>query len=257
MEERIARVPTSDGWMETFISHPGDGQSAPAVIVYMDIWGLREELFEVARGIAGMGYYCAVPDLYYRQGRIRQEFRDPNGRMVSFSRLAKAQQDAVRAPHTKLSDAQALDDTRALLHFMDAGEPVRHGPAGCVGFCMGGRVAIRVAGALPGRFRACACLHGSNLVTDRGDSPHLGLANAEGELYCGFAKLDPFASEETIRTIGEIMRRAKAKYRFEIHAGADHGYALPERDIYDESAAKRDSEIIFSMFDRQLRTAAP
>lgn len=243
--------------METFISHPGNGLSSPAVIVYMDIWGLREELFDVARRIAGVGYYCVVPDLYYRQGRIRHEFRDANGRMISFSRLGKAQQDAVRAPHMKLSDAQALDDTRALLRFMDGGEPVRPGPAGCIGYCMGGRLVIRVAGALAARFRACACLHGSNLVTDRSDSPHLALANAEGELYCGFAKLDPFASEETIRTIGETMRRAKAKYRFEIHAGADHGYALPERDIYDKPAANRDSEIIFSMFDRQLRAAAP
>ena len=140
MEERIARVPTSDGWMETFISHPGNGHSSPAVIVYMDIWGLREELFDVARRIASAGYYCVVPDLYYRQGSIRHEFRDANGRMISFSRLGKAQQDAVRAPHMKLSDAQAMDDTRALLHFMDGGEPVRPGPAGCIGYCMGGRV---------------------------------------------------------------------------------------------------------------------
>jgi carboxymethylenebutenolidase len=257
MEERLGRISTPDGSMETFITHPRDGKAFPAVIFYMDIWGLREELFDVARRVATVGYYCMVPDLFYRQGRIRQEFRDSNRRTISFSRLSKAQQEAVLVAHTKLSDAQVVDDTRALLDFVDQREPVRHGALGCIGYCMGGRLAIRVAGALPGRFRACACLHGSGLVTDQNDSPHLGLADAQGELYCGFAELDAFASQKTIRTIGETMRQAKAKYHFEIHSGADHGYALPDRDIHDKSAANRDWEIIFSMFDRQLRAPAP
>ena len=66
MKERRIDIPTPAGKMETFITHPnGDGPS-PLVILYMDVWGLREELFDIARRIATVGYYCAVPDFYSR-----------------------------------------------------------------------------------------------------------------------------------------------------------------------------------------------
>ena len=34
--------------------------------------------------------------------------------------------------------------------------------------------------------------------------------------------------------------------------GAEHGYALPDRDIFDKKAAERDWELIFAMFHRQI-----
>jgi carboxymethylenebutenolidase len=37
-----------------------------------------------------------------------------------------------------------------------------------------------------------------------------------------------------------------------VHRGADHGYALPDRDVFDKQAANRDWEHIFAMFRRQL-----
>jgi carboxymethylenebutenolidase len=33
------------------------------VVVYMDVWGIREELYDIARRIATAGYYAVVPDL--------------------------------------------------------------------------------------------------------------------------------------------------------------------------------------------------
>ena len=41
-------------------------------------------------------------------------------------------------------------------------------------------------------------------------------------------------------------------YIYEVHPGAEHGYALPDRDIHDQRAANRDWELIFAMFRRQL-----
>lgn len=257
MEERLIAIPTPSGAMETFVASPSENGPHPAVINYMDIWGLREELFDIARRVATVGYYCMVPDLFHRQGRIRNEVRNDRNQMISFARLSTEEQKRVLAPHGKLGDAMVLEDTRAIFAFVAAGEPVRPGPLGCIGFCMGGRLALRVAGEFPQRFKATACLHGSNLVTDRSDSAHLSAAKAEGELYCGFAEFDPFASAEVIRTMGEAMRDARAKYRYELHRGVDHGYALPERDVYDKSAANRDWEVVFAMFQRQLRPLTP
>ena len=70
MKDRFIDIETPSGRMETFVTHPEHGGPFPAVIIYMDIWGVREELFEIARRVGTVGYYCLVPDFYYRGARF-------------------------------------------------------------------------------------------------------------------------------------------------------------------------------------------
>ena len=256
MHEKTVQIPTADGRMETFVAYPEeDGPFAP-VVVYMDVWGLREELYDIARKIAVVGYYVMLPDLYYRQGRIRHQWRDPQGRMISLHNLDPERQAQVRAPLQNLSDAMVAADSGALLDFIDRGEPVRPGPVGSVGYCMGGRHVICVAAAHPHRFVAAASLHGTQLVTDREGSPHRLAPRLRGELYCGFAEKDPNATPPIRAALAEAFAGCPVDYRFALHAGAEHGYALHDRDIHDKRAANRDWELIFGMFRRQLRAPA-
>ena len=46
---------------------------------------------------------------------------------------------------------------------------------------------------------------------------------------------------------------AAAGYLDQAHHNADHGYAIPDRDIFDQAAAERDWELLFAMYQRQLR----
>src|SRR3989454_2778331 len=46
-------------------------------------------------------------------------------------------------------------------------------------------------------------------------------------------------------------RPCPVDYRYAIHQGAQHGYALPNRDIFDPHGAARDWEQIFAMFHRR------
>lgn len=252
MRERRVEIPTRDGAMETFVAHPCENGPFPAVIVYMDIWGVREELFDIARRIATVGYYCMVPDLYYRQGKVRNEYRNEKNRMISLDSLDKQKKEIVYAPLRQLTDAMVVEDTGSILEFVDRGEPVRPKVLGSIGYCMGGRHVFRVAAAFPDRFRASASLHGTELVTDRDDSPHRSAMKAEGELYCGFAEKDQFSPAPLIRTLDQSLKDGNVKYRYEVHEGADHGYALPDRDVFDKRAANRDWELIFAMFHRQI-----
>lgn len=251
MKERQVKIKTADGEIDTFITHPQDGNAHGAIILYMDVWGLREELFDIARRIATTGYYCMVPDFYYRFGNVRHSFRDANHRMISMELLDAERVQQVRAPMLKLSDAMVVNDTGSLLDFLDRGEPVGRA-VGAIGYCMGGRHVFRVAGSFPNRFKACASLHGTRLVTDGADSPHLTAKHAEGELYCGYAEHDPFAALSNIQAIESVMQGSRAKLSYELHKGGRHGYALPDRDIHDKQAANRDWELMFAMWRRQL-----
>lgn len=68
MRERFLDIETPSGGMETFVTHPEQDGPFSAVSIYMDVWGVREELFEIARRVGTVGYYCLVPDFYHRQG---------------------------------------------------------------------------------------------------------------------------------------------------------------------------------------------
>jgi carboxymethylenebutenolidase len=252
MREQFAQIPTPAGTMKTFVTHPEQDGPFPAVVLYMDFWGAREELFDIARWVGTVGYYCMVPDLYYRQGTILNTMRDEQGKMMSLSRLDKATQEKVLEPLKKLKDAEVVDDTEALLQFLAKEPIVRSGPKGCVGFCLGGRLVMRAAGRFPDQFKAMASLHGASLVTDREDSPHRLIDKFQGEFYFGFAEHDPYTLPSTVTTITAAAQKSAAKYRYEIHKNTEHGYALPDRDIYDRKASLRDWEIIFAMFQRQL-----
>ena len=60
-------VTTKHGRMPTFMAAPdGPDQQHPGIIFYMDAPGIREELRNMARRVAKHGYFCLVPDLYYR-----------------------------------------------------------------------------------------------------------------------------------------------------------------------------------------------
>ena len=255
MKERIAQVETPSGRMETFVTHPESDGPFPAVVVYMDIWGVREELFEIARRVGTVGYYCMVPDFYYRQGRVRHEFRDTQNRMISLHALDEERRQRVIAPGRKLSNQMVVDDTGAILEFLARGEPVRPGGIGAIGYCMGGRHVMSVAAHHPEHVRASTSLHGTSLISDAPDSPHRLVSRLRGELYCGFAETDPYAPLPMVKELERLLRPCPVTYHHAIHPGAVHGYALPDRDIFDARAAARDWEMIFAMFHRQIPVA--
>ena len=57
MRERLLAIETPSGRMETFVTHPEQDGPFPPVVIYMDVWGLREELYDIARKVAVAGYY--------------------------------------------------------------------------------------------------------------------------------------------------------------------------------------------------------
>ena len=255
MQEGMIDIPTSAGRMDIFITRPQQGGPYPAVVIYMDIWGLREELFEIARRIATTGYVCAVPNFYYREGAVRYDTRNAQNKLVSVDRLEPQVRGVMLASLKAVSNAMVIADSGALLDFLAADSGVCAGPLGAIGYCMGGRHVLCAATAFPDRFRAVACLHGTELTADRPDSPHLQLGVLGGELYCGYGEKDPHTPPEVVARMALVLGTCAVTYRQEVHPGAGHGYALPDRDVCDSRAAARDWEVIHPMLRRQVPNA--
>ncbi len=254
MIESMTDIETPDGRMDTFVCHPEGGGMFPSVMILMDIWGLREELFDIARKVAVTGYHCVVPNFWYRQGRVRFEFRDSKGQMLSFEHTPAEAQKQMREQMRVTPDEMAMADFRSVLKFLET-QPVKPGPKGTIGYCLGGRYSLEAAALYPEHFRASASLHGTALVSDRALSPHKYTTRMRGEIYCGFAEHDDLAPPSTRRALEDAFAVCpEVRYRTILHKAAIHGYALPNRDIHDKHANNRDWENIFAMFKRVLPT---
>jgi carboxymethylenebutenolidase len=243
MVEQEVVVTTKHGRMPAFAAWPdGPGRSAP-VIIYMDAPGIREELRNFARRIAKHGYFCLLPDMYYRVGQLRFDLHRRNDAMSN----------VIRAAMNTLSNEAVADDTGGMLQFLDAHEHVKPGPVGCVGYCMSGCYVTTAAGRFPQRIAAAASLYGIGVVTDKPDSPHLLADQIKAEMYYGFADIDPGVPDHVIPTLKKSLDTARVKYTCEVIKGTHHGYCFGERKDYDAVAAEDAWSKMFALWDRNLK----
>src|SRR3954470_13492428 len=61
-------IQTRDGVADGFVATPGDDAAHPGVLFYMDAFGPRKRLEEMAGRIAAEGYVVLVPNVFYRRG---------------------------------------------------------------------------------------------------------------------------------------------------------------------------------------------
>ena len=243
MIEQDVIVGTKHGGMPAFAACPEGPGRFPPVIIYMDAPGIREELRNFARRVAKHGYFCLLPDLYYRNGMLR----------FDIPRRDEAMSTVIRAAMNTLNNTLVADDTGGMLLFLDAQEKVKPGPVGCVGYCMSGRYVVTAAGKFPQRIAAAASLYGIGIVTDKEDSPHLLADRIKAELYLGFAEVDPDVPAPVIPTLKRALDNAKVEYTCEIVKGTHHGYCFPARKDYNAAAAEETWTKLFALWNRNLK----
>ena len=81
MIEQDVVINTKYGRQPGYAACPGEPGAYPPIIIYMDAPGFRDELKIQARRIARHGYFCLVPDLYYRLGTLRFDIPRRNEQM--------------------------------------------------------------------------------------------------------------------------------------------------------------------------------
>ena len=101
--------------MPTFVVHPDGAGPFPVVLFYMDAPAMREELHEMARRIAGQGYYVLLPDLFYRFGVIRFPRRNPKARAIWRTAMEHMSNAEVMADTLSAELTEPLSPTTALL----------------------------------------------------------------------------------------------------------------------------------------------
>ncbi|MEQ9642460.1 MAG: dienelactone hydrolase family protein [Alphaproteobacteria bacterium] len=248
MQERNVEIKAKAGTIDAFVVHPDEDGPHPAVILYMDAPGIREELRDMSRRLATCGYYVLLPNMYFRKGTEgnygfdQSKFRaDPAERQKMFDVM------------NHLTNADVVEDTGAMLDFIRADRAARIGAVGCVGYCMSGRYVMSVGAAFPLDFNAIASYYGVGIITDQPDSPHLKADKIRGEVYLAFAEKDEHVADNIPKDLPGIMEAAGLRGVVEVYLGTDHGFAFAEREaVYVKSAGERHWERMISLFQRNL-----
>ena len=243
MIEHHLDIPSADGAMNSFVVHPEEGGPHPVVLFYMDAPGKREELHDMARRIAAVGYCVVLPNLYYRRERDFWLKERTEAAMAHMFTLMGS-----------LNRATTECDTRALLAYVDALPAADASRIGAVGYCMSGPFVMWAAAAFPDRLRCIAAIHGANMATAAPDSPHRIAAQVGCESYFACAEIDKWAPPADIAELQAALQAAGTPHRIEWYPKVEHGFVFPLRaGIYSQPAAERHYERLFSLFDRRLR----
>jgi len=116
----LTSYPSNGSTSEGYLALPASG-SGPAVIVIQEWWGLVPHIREVADRFAGEGFVALAPDLYHG---VQTTEPDEAGKLMM-----------------GLAMDQAAKDIAGAAAFL-AGRGEVTGGVGCVGFCMGGSLAL-------------------------------------------------------------------------------------------------------------------
>jgi carboxymethylenebutenolidase len=252
MHNTMVDVRTEDGVADSYLVLPDGAGPHPGVLMYMDAFGLRPRLKEMADRVAERGYAVLAPNILYRGGRAPQfdlsGLSDPEERGKVFEKVFPM--------ILALDTASITRDTKAYLDFLQVQDGVDAGPVAIVGYCMGGTNALKAIEAYPDRIKALASFHGGRLASDNADSPHLQVGRITGEAYFGHADNDSSMTAEQISSLEAALAKAGVTYTSEVYEGAPHGFTMSDTAMYNEAGEQRHWVNLFALLDRALPVPA-
>jgi carboxymethylenebutenolidase len=208
MPGKMVDFPSNGGTTQGYLATPTSGKG-PGVLVIQEWWGLVPHIKRVADRFAAEGFSALAPDMYH--GKTADE---PDGAGKLFMAL---------------NIAQAEKDLRGAARYL--AQQSSTAKLGCVGFCMGGQLAL-FAGTVNPNVGAVVDFYGvhPNVKPDYSklSGPVLGI----------FAEKDGFVTPQTARDVDAAIKKAGKQSEIHIYPNVDHAFFNEDNTgAYNKAAA--------------------
>jgi len=239
--ESDVNVVTPDGTADCYFVHPASG-TAPGVLVWPDIFGLRPAFRQMGKRLAESGYSVLVVNPFYRTKKAPTAEAGAATPIPQLMPLARG-----------LNETTHMTDAKAFVGWLD-GQPsvAKNRKIGTQGYCMGGPIAFRTAAAVPDRVGAVGSFHGGGLVTDSPNSPHLQAAKTKAQFLIAIAANDDARSPKDKDVLKETFANAKLAAEIEVYTGAAHGWCPPDSGVYNEPQAEKAWSRLLALYGKAL-----
>lgn len=239
--ESDVNITTPDGVADCYFVHPTSG-TAPGVLMWPDIFGLRPAFRQMGKRLAQSGYAVLVVNPFYRTKKAPTA---PEGAATPIDQLRPLMQS--------FTEQTQMTDAKAFISWLDKQPAVaKDRKMGTQGYCMGGPFAFRTAAAVPDRIGAVATFHGGGLVTDKPNSPHLEAAQSKAQFLIAIAANDDARSPKDKDIMRETFDKAHLSAEIEVYADAAHGWCPPDSHVYNEPQAEKAWSRLLVLYGKAL-----
>jgi carboxymethylenebutenolidase len=239
--ESEVTVKTPDGTADSYFVHPSSG-TAPGVLLWPDIFGLRPAMRQMGKRLAEEGYSVLVVNPFYR---VQKAPTSAQGAATPIQQLLPLAQTLNPTTH--------MTDAKAFIGWLDQQPSVaKNRKIGTQGYCMGGAPAFRTAYSMPDRVGAVASFHGGNgLVTANPDSPHLQAAMTMAQFLVAIAQNDDMQAPTEKTVMKETFDKAGVTAEVEVYP-AMHGWCPPDSGVYSEPQAEKAWSRLLALYGKAL-----
>ncbi|MCL6593334.1 MAG: dienelactone hydrolase family protein, partial [Alicyclobacillus sp.] len=170
------------------------------------------------------GYAVVVPDLYDKMGGPVRE-------------VAKARENSRNLP-----DAAAVRDLQGAVSYLQQRPYVQAERIAAWGFCMGGRLAMLLAGEDP-RVQACLVFYGDPVndapTETRSMNPLQAVRQVRGPFLGVFGALDKNITLDKVERLRAALAEANAQHDIHVFAEAGHAFFNDTHSSYHQASAEQ------------------
>jgi carboxymethylenebutenolidase len=223
---REIQIASEDGEFNAYLATPASGQG-PGLVVLQEWWGLVPQIRDVCDRLARSGFVALAPDLYRGESTT-----DPDvaGRLMMELEIERAGRDLGAAVEA-LRRQSATSGSRV----------------GCIGFCMGGQLAL---------YAACLQPEIAAVVDCYGVHPKipLDLEACRAKVLGVFAENDEFISAADVQILDEALSQAGVDSKLLTYLGVQHAFLNDARpDVFDAETAAEAWRDIETFLEAELR----
>ncbi len=240
--ERV-QIPLKEGGnMGGYLARPAQGGPHPAVVVYMEIFGINSHIRDVSERVAREGYLALAPDYFHRSGPGVELGYDDAGLARGMKLLNQLVAD------------EMIADARSSQAFLQGRPDVRGDRIGCIGFCIGGHMAYLTACETP--VRAAASFYGGGIAAPAGlgggPSTLRRSHGIRGRILCLFGEKDSLIPSDQVQAIQAELEKQGVDHETVVYPGADHGFFCDQRATYQKAAAEDAWQRVKTLFRERL-----
>ena len=235
-------VTVGDDTMPAYVARPDSAETLPAVIVWMEIFGVNAHIRDVTERVAREGYVVCAPNFFHRVAPELELGYDEAGMNTGIEHMMKLTADNMIA------------DQRATIAYLDARADVSAGKIGVMGFCIGGHMTYLTA--CENDIAAAASFYGGGIAAPEGPggaaSTISRTAHINCPLLCLFGALDAHIPREQTDAIAAALKEHGRDAEVVVYDDADHGFFCDQRASFNERAANNAWSRVTTLFAQNL-----